>query len=77
MSKFFWRFQQRNVKGGSVKYVLNFLFFFFSHALCVRCLNMSPNEIICWLAFPSAAKIKGKKKNKHSSERNFVFRQKL
>lgn len=51
--------------------------FFFSHALCVRYLNKSPNEIISWLAFPLAAKIKGKKKNKHSSERNFVFRQKL
>lgn len=71
MSNFFWRFQQRNVKGGSVQYVLNFLLFFFLTR------SASPNEIICWLAFPLAAKIKGKKKNKHSSERNFVFRQKL
>lgn len=51
--------------------------FFFSHALCVRCLSISPNEIISWLASPLAAKIKDEKKNKHLSETNFVFRQKL
>lgn len=62
MSKFFGAFSREMSKAAPFNMFSTFFFFFFSHALCVRCLNMSPNEIICWLAFPLAAKIKGTKK---------------